>query len=389
MSLTGVKTPFVQRVQTKAGLKLYFRRGAIRRPLNSPDGSQALYDEVAAILAELDRVEKAKTPTPGTVGGVLNAYNRSADFLGLARSTQSNYQRLIDEITEDAGDVLLADVTAAWIAEMKNAWATRGHRAANLRLQILINAFDPAILDKRIKEDPFHRLKKVRRPHDAVEPNPVWSDEEVQAVMDLALARKMPGLARAVALGRWGGFTRGTICKIPLHARTTGFDADGRAHAGLYWLTEKKQVLCDKPEDERFTAFMATTPNRALTIAYNRRGEPWRERQLNQALDRLIDNLAEAGKVRPNLTLHGLRHSRGVELALAGTSDSEIMSQLEHADSRTAQIYRRQAERRQLADSAQAKINESIRRRVARKAADAASDNLVSEAAGTACERKL
>jgi hypothetical protein len=33
--------------------------------------------------------------------------------------------------------------------------------------------------------------------------------------------------------------------------------------------------------------------------------------------------------------------------------------------------------------------DESIRRRVARKAAEAASDNLVSEAAGTACERKL
>ncbi len=82
--------------------------------------------------------------------------------------------------------------------------------------------------------------------------------------------------------------------------------------------------------------------------------------------------------LQANLTLHGLRHSRGVELALAGASDSEIMSQLEHADSRTAQIYRWQAERRQLADSAQAKINESIRRRVARKAAEAASDNLVS-----------
>jgi len=132
---------------------------------------------------------------------------------------------------------------------------------------------------------------------------------------------------------------------------------------------------------------MARTPNRALTIAYNRRGQPWLERQLNQALDRLIDSLAEAGKVRPNLTLHGLRHSRGVELALAGASDSEIMSQLEHADSRTAQIYRRQAERRQLADSGQAKINESIRRRVARKAAEAASDNTAGEAVGTAWER--
>jgi hypothetical protein len=44
-------------------------------------------------------------------------------------------------------------------------------------------------------------------------------------------------------------------------------------------------------------------------------------------------------------------------LAEAGASDSEIMSQLEHKDSRTAQIYRRQAARRHLADSAQVKVD--------------------------------
>ena len=233
---------------------------------------------------------------------------------------------------------------------------------------MLVNALEPAIVDGRIAADPFLRLKKVRRPHDAPDANPIWEDAEVDALIGLAIKRKMPGLARAIALGRWAGFRRGTICAIPLHARTTGHDADGRAHPRLYWLTEKRRVKCDKREDPRLNAFLAETPNRALTIAYNSKGEPWIARQLNQAIDRLIDILAADGKVRPFLTIHGLRHTRGVELALAGASDSEIMSQLEHRTSRSAQIYRRQADRRKLADSAQAKVDVVVGLREKRKA---------------------
>jgi len=128
---------YVQRVNTVGGVKLYFRRGPFRRPLVSPDGSQALRDEVTAILRELDRAERAKTPVTGTLGGMLKAYNRSPDFLGLARSTQAGYQRGIDEITEDAGDVLLMDIDMAFVDGMKNVWATRGHRVANIYVQIL------------------------------------------------------------------------------------------------------------------------------------------------------------------------------------------------------------------------------------------------------------
>jgi integrase len=358
MALSEGRIPFVQRIETPKGAKLYFRRGAHRCRLSSPEGSQALQDEVDAIIAELARVEGASTPRHGTVGGMIKVYNASADFLGLARSTQGDYQRLLNEVAEDAGDVLLSDVSAGWITEMKNAWAPRGYRAANLRIQMLVNALEPAIVDGRVGADPFLRLKKVRRPHDAPEAHPIWEEAEVDALIALALQRKMPGLARAIALGRWAGFRRGGICTIPLYARTTGYDDCGRAHPRLYWLTKKRRVICDKPEDPRLTEFLANTPNGALTIAYNSRGEPWKERQLNQAVDRLID--AAQGNVRPNLTIHGLRHTRGVELALAGASDSEIMSQLEHRTSRSAQIYRRQAERRLLADSAQVKVDAII-----------------------------
>ncbi|MNL46782.1 hypothetical protein D3C87_1695250 [compost metagenome] len=50
---------------------------------------------------------------------------------------------------------------------------------------------------------------------------------------------------------------------------------------------------------------------------------------------------------------------------MAGASDSEIMSQLEHATESAAKIYRRQANRRKMADAAQDKIDNvvSLRRK--------------------------
>ena len=75
------------------------------------------------------------------------------------------------------------------------------------------------------------------------------------------------------------------------------------------------------------------------------------------------------GVVACPLTIHGLRHARGVELAIAGASDAEIMAQLEHATDRAAKIYRRQAERRRLADAGQDRLDNVIELRERRSRA--------------------
>jgi len=157
---------------------------------------------------------------------------------------------------------------------------------------------------------------------------------------------------------------------VPVHARLDGLDERYEPCKRLHWITEKRLVLCDKREDPRLTALLARTTNKALTIAYNADDHPWKERQLNQAMDRLMNALAKAGRVRQAinarneiycpLTIHGLRHARGVELAQAGASDAEIMSQLEHATDRQAKIYRRQADRRKLADAGQDRVDNVV-----------------------------
>jgi hypothetical protein len=61
------RIPFVQRILRADGrVHLYFRREGHRRRLRSPEGSQALREEVDAILAQLAAGDRAKVPRPGT-----------------------------------------------------------------------------------------------------------------------------------------------------------------------------------------------------------------------------------------------------------------------------------------------------------------------------------
>ncbi|EGF93067.1 phage integrase [Asticcacaulis biprosthecium C19] len=380
-----IEVKHVQRVKrAKGNTDLYFRKGDYREgPLSSPDGTQALKDEVDAILKRLEATSRAVAkPKTGTLAGALNDYNRSADFITLARSTQNGYQDYIDELTDDCGDVLLADITRSWIMELRDAWAVRGYRAANMRLQLLKNALAPIIADdtdNRIKGDPFRSVENVRRPHDTPEGHPIWEDFEVEAAISAAITRKHPGLARAIALGRYGGFRKGTIITVPMRARVVGYNEDGLPERRINWITEKRKVLADRREDERLTAVLDATPNRAYTLAYNADGMAWTSRALGHAFDRLMNSLARAGKVRADmdqdgelfcpLTIHGLKHSRGVELAQSNASDAGIMAQLDHATTRAAAIYRRQAQRRVMSDHAQDQVDNVRELRKARETA--------------------
>ncbi|WP_331086176.1 hypothetical protein [Phenylobacterium sp.] len=54
--------------------------------------------------------------------------------------------------------------------------------------------------------------------------------------------------------------------------------------------------------------------------------------------------------------LHGLRHTRGVELALAGCSDAEGAAMMGHRSPSSFVQYRRQADRIRLSDAAAARV---------------------------------
>lgn len=391
----GQDVLFVQKVTGRDGKdRLYFRKkGHPSRRLSSPWGSPALEAEVQAIL----EAETATKALPGTLGGACRAYElEDADFKALAPSTQYLYRAFLTEFVEFFGEVPVDRFTPAYIRELRNLWAERGHVAANHRLQVLKNVLWPSIVDAN-KGDPFELVSLVRRPQHLKEPNPIWPEQVIAIVLEEAFAQSKFGIARAVAIARWAGARRGDLVRFSPKSRQ-----DGR----LRWLSGKRKVPVDIVEDPELTRWLAITPDRAPEaprqgrkvrpgapvalrqpkLVYNLGGDAYTEDGLGAELSKLLVGLAlrqkidgavldAAGEITGSeYGLHGLRHTRGVELALAGCSDAQGAAMMGHRSPASFAQYRRQADKIRLSDDGAAKVV-ALRERVANEQVKNAVEN--------------
>lgn len=338
----------VNRVVGRDGVeRLYFRkRGEAPVRLQSPWGSAALEAEVNALLA----VRKPQM-LPGTLGKALNAYELSADFKNLAESTRYEYRLIIKELDRDFGAVPVADFRAPYIDELRDLWAMRGHRCANLRLQLLKNALKRSIKAGQIEGgDPFALIEQVRRPHHMAEPHTIWPQAVVEAVIAACIEERRFGLARGVAVGRYAGVRRGDIVGLTIAARRNGRFA---------FLSGKRKVPVDMPEDAALTRWLDATPKNGLIIAYNLDGRAYTQDGFALELRKLVTRLYKAGRLdSADYGVHGLRHTFGVEAALSGVTDAEGAALMGHRSAHSFAQYRRQADRIRLSDNAAGKIRQ-------------------------------
>jgi integrase len=363
---------FVQRIEKGGKTYLYFRKkGEARIELKSAWGSQALQDEVDALAGA---VFGAK-PLPGTLKGAAVAYElEDADFLALAASTKVLYVGILNELKDDFGDVPVGRFTPEYLLELRNAWASRGHVAANHRLQVLKNLLWPSII-KANNGDPFALIPQARRPANLKEPNPIWPEDVVITTIEAAIAQRKFGLARAVILARWAGPRRSDLVVLTPRALDGG---------RVSFISGKRKVRVDIAQDPHLVQWLARTPAtqplearqgrkvkpdsptrlQPARLVYNLAGAPYTEDGLALELGKLLVELVKAQRIGGAVLndagdvvgceygLHGLRHTRGVELALSGCSDAEGAAQLGHASPSSFAKYRRQADRTRLADSA-------------------------------------
>ncbi|RAK52612.1 tyrosine-type recombinase/integrase [Phenylobacterium deserti] len=358
---------YVNRVQRPDGtVQLYLRKRGLPS-VRLPDGlgEAALARHVAALVADL--APDAAAP-PSTFSGALRAYElTSPDFRILAASTKYEYRLILKEFEDDLGRLAVSAFTPAFVDRLKGAWARRGHRAANIRLQVLKNVLKPQLVAGRLAKDPFPLVGQVRRPRELKEPHLIWSDAVFAKVMEAALAAEKFGLARALAVGRYVGARRGDLVAIPRTAREAG---------RVRFMSGKRRIRVDVPEDPRLTAWLGRTPESppdrprrgrkarpgeprlaTTTLVYNVAGRPYTEDGLALELRKLVARLHQNGAIDSgDYDLHGLRHTRGVELALAGCSDAEGAAMMGHGSASSFAQYRRQADRIRLADAAEARL---------------------------------
>lgn len=358
---------YVNSVRRPDGSVQHYLRKRGLPPARLPDGLSPadLQRHVQALIRELS---PGLDPQAGALAAALRAYELEApEFRSLAASTKYEYRLILKEFEQDLGTVPVTTFTPAFVDRLKASWARRGHRAANIRLQILKNVLKPLLVSGAIGTDPFRLVGQVRRPRGLAEPHRIWPDEVVEAVIEAAIAGQRYGLARAVALARYTGARRGDLVVMPRGARKGG---------RVRFLSGKRKVRVDVPEDPLLSAWLARTPeappaapqrgrkvkagvapSSPSTLVYNVAGRPYTDDGLGQELAKLVQALRQAGRIDSDrYDLHGLRHTRGVELALAGCSDAEGAAMMGHSSASSFTQYRRQADRTRLADAAALRI---------------------------------
>ena len=361
----------VQYVQVVKGLPYFRKRDCPSRPLKSPipppgeEGGSALEAEVRAVLAEL---EPART-LPGTLKAALRIFElKSPRFRRLRASTKRQYLYIINELIEDFGEQPVWAFNGSQILGLQSDWSERGYKAANDRMMILKFALTPSIIAGVFKSNPFDLIERVLPPSDRDEPHRLWPEWVINVAIEAAVEQRRFGLARAIAVGRYLGARREDLVRIPKSARQGG---------RIAFRTLKKGVPVDQEEDELLTGWLDAIPDHQprskwqrhmdrkkgviqlppSTLVFNTRGFAYTDDGLGHALAHLVHDLHEGGEIdSPDYDLHGLRHTRGVELALGGATDAEIAAALAHKSPSSAAIYRRQADRIRLSDNATAKI---------------------------------
>lgn len=122
------------------------------------------------------------------------------------------------------------------------------------------------------------------------------------------------------------------------------------------WLARTPDAPPAEPRQGRKVKADAV-PVATTTLVYNVAGRPYTEDGLALELRKLVARLHEAGDIDSDrYDLHGLRHTRGVELALAGCSDAEGAAMMGHGGASSFMQYRRQADRVRLSDVASARV---------------------------------
>lgn len=345
---------YVNRIVGKDGVeRLYFRKAGLPSvPLKSPmppkgqEKGSALEREVSAILGGAP-----EKPLPRTIKAATRAYElESASWAVLADSTKYEYGLILKEFDADLGDLQQAAFTSDFVFKLQNAWAKRGHRAAENRLVVLRHVLLPYMI--KTGSDPFAMLPAVPRSREADEPHRIWPEGVVHKVIARALRGGKIGLARGVALGRYAGMRRGDLVKVTRAIRKAG---------KLAWLSGKRRVPVNIEEDAALKIVLDGTSHHpgSVILAYNVAGGAYTEDGFGLEVGKITDELFAEGEIdTAEYNVHGLRHTFGVEAALAGCTDAEGAARMGHKSPSSFAQYRRQADRIRLAANADEKLKQ-------------------------------
>jgi integrase len=291
--------------------------------------------EFFAALTEAENKLKGKEPIPHTWGAAVKGYRRSPAFTELATRTKTDYENVLLWL-KNLDAMPLSSFSKPFCYKLRDkAFRKKKRRFANYVSTVLSLVLGHAVrYGMGITENHAYGIEKIKRDKDAPEPNVPWLPNEIEAFLSVAPPHIATPFATAYHLGMRGQ----DVLKLPKTAYR-----DGKLHVK----TSKTGIEMTYPVPASLRERLDAMPeHNGLRLFINLRKKPWTGDGFRHQVFTIRDSLAKSGKLRKQLTLHGLRTTLAQEAADLGIDEKKIADGLGHRDTKTTRVYVREAGRK-------------------------------------------
>ena len=261
-----------------------------------------------------EAVARKVVPPRGTLLSVLQGYQASDDFTGLAPRSRSDYVGKIKLIEKEFGDFPLSALTDNRTRGIFKQWRERlalsSRRQADYTWVVLARVLSWGMDRGLVAANPCARGGRLYRGSRAEK---IWIDADEVAFLERAPAH----LHLALSLALWTGQRQGDLLRLP-------WSAYNGTHIRLRQSKGGTRVVI--PVGAPLKAALDAAPKRSpimLTTAY---GKPWTPDGFRASWGKACKRAAVIG-----VTFHDLRGTAVTRLAIAGCTEAEIATITGHS----------------------------------------------------------
>ena len=321
-----------------------FRRGDRNSPLPGQPGDPEFFAAYAAILEQEDRVAERKEAEKHTFDWLCDRYLASEEFKALSASTQTDYQRTIDErLRPVLGPERYDSIKRSTIKKVRDSYASQqrtAHKVKQMASRLYSWAEEEDLLPANFI-NPAAGIKKLKGKAKHIE---VWSDEEIA----LFLAHAPERLRTVVLVALFTGQRAEDIATMDWK-QVQGLDSDRPMIRVRQSKTDQMLTIACHPQLRDHLKKIKTTFGGPIARGIN--GRPTNANALSSAIGRAVGDIDGM----PSRSLHGLRYAAAGRLEAVGCTVVEITSIIGH---RTYQMAMQYMSQRRNAEAAGRKAEE-------------------------------
>ena len=317
----------------------YYHRHT-RKPITGVPGSKEFLESFAQAAAPQAKATRQ-------LQDLVIQYQASQEFRGLASATRRDYQRYLDRIVQQFGDMPIKALNDRRIRGDFLSWrdelAKTNARAADMQISVaqalLAWAHNRGLIE-------HNHLARPGRVYKANRAERIWRDEDVEAFLRVAPKEIQHAMVLALETGqRQGDLLRLSWTAFDGHTITLRQQKTGRP--------------VSFPVTQHLRKMLDSMPRRATTILTTARGRPWKP-------DHFRHEWSEACRAAgiTGLHFHDLRGTAITRLSEAGCTPQEIATISGHSLQSISTILDVYSARTSgLASSAIAKLENATKKR--------------------------